>query len=229
MAAENCLQAVHDNVDVLSISLGSINSATGVPCLNSFDVALLFAVSAGVVVVHAAGNSGPYPSTMNSYGPWLISVAAGLSDRAYEDVVIARNGDQYIGTGFSGTSFWKKLLIITTKFLISNHQKYVRTQRKGGSSSSFFHDHLQPLKQNPLNFPLQPGPAPQLGIILFTRKTLSAMTPWAWMPNSSLTARMRRPLMSLWSAIRSSCATLWSTLVVEQPPNSRKQSRSLPA
>lgn len=139
MAAENCLQAVHDNVDVLSISLGSINSATGVPCLNSFDVALLFAVSAGVVVVHAAGNSGPYPSTMNSYGPWLISVAAGLSDRAYEDVVVARNGDQYIGTGFSGMSFWKKLLIITTKFLISNHQKYLRTQRKGGSITNLLH------------------------------------------------------------------------------------------
>lgn len=92
---------MHDGVDVLSISLGSISSASGVPCLNTFDVALLFAVSAGVVVVHAAGNSGPYPLTMNSYGPWLISVAAGLSDRSYDDRVILRTGAQYIGSGFS--------------------------------------------------------------------------------------------------------------------------------
>lgn len=96
------MQATHDGVDVVSISLGSINSATGVPCLNSFDVALLFAVSTGVVVVHAAGNSGPYPSTMNSYGPWVVSVGASLSDRAYENHVITRNNHDYIGTGFSG-------------------------------------------------------------------------------------------------------------------------------
>ena len=95
-------QATHDGVDVVSISLGSINSATGVPCLNSFDVALLFAVSTGLVVVHAAGNSGPYPSTMNSYGPWVISVGASLSDRAYENHVITRTNQDYIGTGFSG-------------------------------------------------------------------------------------------------------------------------------
>lgn len=89
-------------MDVVSISLGSINSATGVPCLNSFDVALLFAVSAGVVVVHAAGNSGPYPSTMNSYGPWVVSVGASLSDRSYENHVVTRNNQSFVGTGFSG-------------------------------------------------------------------------------------------------------------------------------
>ena len=96
------LQATHDGVDVVSISLGSINSASGVPCLNSFDVALLFAVSTGLVVVHAAGNSGPYPSTMNSYGPWVVSVGASLSDRAYENHVMTRTNQDYLGTGFSG-------------------------------------------------------------------------------------------------------------------------------
>lgn len=95
-------QATHDGVDVVSISLGSINSATGVPCLNSFDVAILFAVSTGLVVVHAAGNSGPYPSTMNSYGPWVVSVGASLSDRAYENHVTTRTNQDYTGTGFSG-------------------------------------------------------------------------------------------------------------------------------
>jgi subtilisin family serine protease len=100
------VQATHDGVDVVSISLGSINSASGVPCLNSFDVALLFAVSTGVVVVHAAGNSGPYPSTMNSYGPWVVSVGASLSDRAYENHVTTRTNQDYLGTGFSGNQYY---------------------------------------------------------------------------------------------------------------------------
>jgi subtilisin family serine protease len=96
------VQATLDGVDVVSISLGSINSALGVPCLNSFDVALLFAVSTSLVVVYVAGNSGPYPSTMNSYGPWVVSVGASLSDWAYENHVIIRTNQDYLGTGFSG-------------------------------------------------------------------------------------------------------------------------------
>lgn len=97
-------QATHDGVDVVSISLGSINSATGVPCLNSFDVAILFAVSTGLVVVHAAGNSGPYPSTMNSYGPWVVSVGASLSDRALH-VFVQLELDSLSGT----TLFMRKM------------------------------------------------------------------------------------------------------------------------
>ncbi|CAM6128487.1 unnamed protein product [Calypogeia fissa] len=94
-------QAVQDGVDVLSISLGSTSGTYGIPSLNTFDIVLLFAVKAGVVVVHAAGNNGPYPLSMNSFGPWVISVAAGLTDRSYSNPIILSNGQRFNGLGLS--------------------------------------------------------------------------------------------------------------------------------
>ncbi|KAL3681071.1 hypothetical protein R1sor_024027 [Riccia sorocarpa] len=94
-------QAVQDGVQILSISLGSTSGTYGVPALSTFEVALLFAVKAGVVVVHAAGNSGPYPLSMNSFGPWVISVASGLSDRSYPNPVIFKDAGVFPGAGFS--------------------------------------------------------------------------------------------------------------------------------
>jgi subtilisin family serine protease len=98
------MQAVQDGVDVLSISLGSTSGTYGVPSLNTFDIALLFAVKAGVVVVHAAGNNGPYPLSMNSFGPWVISVASGMTDRSYSNPIILGSGQRFSGLGLSGES-----------------------------------------------------------------------------------------------------------------------------
>ncbi|KAL2620970.1 hypothetical protein R1flu_001175 [Riccia fluitans] len=94
-------QAVQDGVHVLSVSLGSTSGTYGVPALSIFDLSLLFAVKAGVVVVHAAGNNGPYPLSMNSFGPWMISVASGLSDRSYPNPVIFKGVGIFPGAGFS--------------------------------------------------------------------------------------------------------------------------------
>ncbi|MCO5604332.1 hypothetical protein L7F22_058497 [Adiantum nelumboides] len=95
-------QAIQDGVHILSISLGSTSSASGVPFLNLFDIALLFAVKAGALVVHAAGNNGPSPMTMNSFGPWLLSVGAATTDRSYANPVILGNRQEFIGSGLSG-------------------------------------------------------------------------------------------------------------------------------
>ncbi|KAH6556750.1 hypothetical protein KP509_1Z158500 [Ceratopteris richardii] len=94
-------QAIQDGVDILSLSLGSTSSTSGVPFLTTFDISLLFAVKAGSIVVHAAGNNGPSPMTMNSFGPWLLSVGASTTDRVYENPVILGNGQEFIGHGLS--------------------------------------------------------------------------------------------------------------------------------
>lgn len=94
-------QAIQDGVNILSISLGSTSSASGVPFLNTFDIALLFAVKAGSLVVHAAGNNGPSSMTMNSFGPWLLSVGAATTDRSYANPIILGNKQEFIGSGFS--------------------------------------------------------------------------------------------------------------------------------
>ncbi|KAH7424310.1 hypothetical protein KP509_11G002200 [Ceratopteris richardii] len=96
-------QAAKDGVDVLSLSVGpsSPSSNTHLAFLSAFDVALLSAVRAGIFVVQAAGNGGPYPRTMTSFSPWIMSVAAGLDDRYYENLIYLGNGIQLAGAGLA--------------------------------------------------------------------------------------------------------------------------------
>ena len=88
---------------MLSLSVGpsSPPSSTRLTFLNAFDVALLSAVKSGVFVVQAAGNAGPYPRTMASFSPWIMSVAAGLDDRSYSNQVYLGNGAKLTGIGIA--------------------------------------------------------------------------------------------------------------------------------
>ena len=88
---------------MLSLSVGpsSPPSSTRLTFLNAFDVALLSAVKSGVFVVQAAGNAGPYPRTMASFSPWIMSVAAGLDDRRYTNSIYLGNGVTLSGIGLA--------------------------------------------------------------------------------------------------------------------------------
>ncbi|KAF7806661.1 subtilisin-like protease SBT2.5 [Senna tora] len=96
-------QAVHDGVDILSLSVGpnSPPATTKTTYLNPFDATLLGAVKAGVFVAQAAGNGGPYPRTLVSYSPWIASVAAAVDDRRYKNHLILGNGKILAGIGLS--------------------------------------------------------------------------------------------------------------------------------
>ncbi|KAJ7979415.1 Subtilisin-like protease [Quillaja saponaria] len=96
-------QAVHDGVDILSLSVGpnSPPAATKTTYLNPFDATLLGAVKAGVFVAQAAGNGGPFPKTLVSYSPWIVSVAAAIDDRRYKNHLILGNGKILAGLGLS--------------------------------------------------------------------------------------------------------------------------------
>ncbi|OAY46704.1 subtilisin-like protease SBT2.6 [Manihot esculenta] len=87
-------QAVHDGVDILSLSVGpnSPPATTKITFLNPFDATLLAAVKAGVFVAQAAGNGGPFPKTLVSYSPWITSVAAAIDDRRYKNHLTLGNG-----------------------------------------------------------------------------------------------------------------------------------------
>lgn len=93
------MQAVADGVDILSLSLGPNSPPGGSPStfLNILDVALLNAVKANVLVVQAAGNGGPFPKTVTSFSPWLLSVAAGVDDRTYPNAITL--GDKRVLNG----------------------------------------------------------------------------------------------------------------------------------
>ncbi|XP_039138412.1 subtilisin-like protease SBT3.9 [Dioscorea cayenensis subsp. rotundata] len=82
--------AIHDGVDVLSLSLGSfVNEQMGT----------LFAVSKGMTIVYAAGNDGPAPQTVSASVPWIISVAASTLDRSFPTVLNFDNNLKLVSQG----------------------------------------------------------------------------------------------------------------------------------
>lgn len=78
--------AIHDGVDVLSLSLAVEE--------NSFGA--LHAVQKGITVVYAAGNDGPRPQTVANTAPWVITVAASKIDRSFPTVITLGNKQQIV-------------------------------------------------------------------------------------------------------------------------------------
>ncbi|RHN48243.1 putative cucumisin [Medicago truncatula] len=90
--------AIHDGVDVLSISLGS-------PAVDYFDdalsIAAFHAVKKGITVLCSAGNSGPTFGTVSNVAPWILTVAASTLDREFDTVVQLHNGQHFKGASLS--------------------------------------------------------------------------------------------------------------------------------
>ncbi|XP_051196499.1 subtilisin-like protease SBT3.8 [Lolium perenne] len=80
--------AIHDGVDVLSISLGwAGHEAPGT----------LHAVQRGISVVFSGGNDGPVPQTMSNAVPWITTVAASTIDRAFPTIISLGNKEKLVG------------------------------------------------------------------------------------------------------------------------------------
>ncbi|KAF5176162.1 Subtilisin-like protease [Thalictrum thalictroides] len=74
-------EAIHDGVDVLSLSLGS-----NFPMNYTEDglaISTLHAVKKGIVSVMAAGNGGPNVYPVTNLFPWVITVGASTIDRTF--------------------------------------------------------------------------------------------------------------------------------------------------
>ncbi|CAH8275836.1 unnamed protein product [Arabidopsis lyrata] len=82
--------AIHDQVDVLSVSIGG-----GIPEESEVDklsfIAAFHAVSKGITVVAAAGNDGPGAQNVTNAAPWLLTVAATTLDRSFPTKIILGN------------------------------------------------------------------------------------------------------------------------------------------
>uniref|UniRef100_A0A5B7BTQ3 Putative subtilisin-like protease SBT5.3 n=1 Tax=Davidia involucrata TaxID=16924 RepID=A0A5B7BTQ3_DAVIN len=101
--------AIHDGVDVLSVSLGG----DAVPFLNdSVAIGSFHAVKHGIVVVCSAGNSGPSDGTVSNLAPWQITVGASTMDRQFPSYVILRNKKRFKGESLSTKALPNKLFPI---------------------------------------------------------------------------------------------------------------------
>ncbi|CAN0890863.1 Subtilisin-like protease SBT5.4 [Linum grandiflorum] len=98
--------AIHDGVDVISVSLGGDSG-------NYFDSALsigsFHAVQKGIAVACSAGNAGPIPGTVTNVAPWVITVAASTMDRKLDPFVQLQNGLRIKGKTLTGSSGEKKM------------------------------------------------------------------------------------------------------------------------
>ncbi|KAJ0102714.1 hypothetical protein Patl1_05770 [Pistacia atlantica] len=89
--------AIHDGVDILSLSLG-----IEAPYLQDpVAIGAFHAEENGVMVIASAGNSGPLPSTAINTAPWISTVGASTIDRTFVSTVLLGNGKAFQGSGIS--------------------------------------------------------------------------------------------------------------------------------
>ncbi|KAF9609167.1 hypothetical protein IFM89_013557 [Coptis chinensis] len=90
--------AIHDGVDVLSVSLG------GDP-YNYFgdgiSIAAFHAVQKGIVFVCSAGNSGPTAGSVSNVAPWILTVGASTMDREFPSYAVLGNRKSVKGMSLS--------------------------------------------------------------------------------------------------------------------------------
>ncbi|KAK3145207.1 hypothetical protein QOZ80_4AG0325400 [Eleusine coracana subsp. coracana] len=104
-------QAIEDKVDVLVLSVGpDARPGSKVTFLSMLDVALLSARRAGIFVAQAAGNLGPAESSVVSYSPWVMTVAAGTTGRSYTSSLVLGDGHHILGLGLSAPTLESRLI-----------------------------------------------------------------------------------------------------------------------
>ncbi|KAF4404123.1 hypothetical protein G4B88_014579 [Cannabis sativa] len=90
--------AIHDGVDVLSVSLG-----TDLPLFPQIDErdgigpGSFHAVTKGITVVCAGGNEGPSSHTIDNTSPWILTVAASTVDRSFPTGIVLGNNFTILG------------------------------------------------------------------------------------------------------------------------------------
>jgi subtilisin family serine protease len=90
-------QAILDGVDVINFSISGGKN----PYTDPVELAFLDAFAAGVSVNASAGNSGPGAATTDHGSPWVTTVAASTSNRAFSSTLTltASNGDVFTKLG----------------------------------------------------------------------------------------------------------------------------------
>ncbi|KAL5831463.1 hypothetical protein ACOSQ3_016879 [Xanthoceras sorbifolium] len=91
-------EAIHDGVDVLSLSIGS-----SIPLFSDVDerdgiaTGSFHAVVRGITVVCGASNDGPSEQTVQNTAPWILTVAASTMDRTFPTPIVLGNNRTLVG------------------------------------------------------------------------------------------------------------------------------------
>ncbi|KAJ4908503.1 Subtilase family protein [Raphanus sativus] len=106
--------AIYDGVDVLSISLASaIPILTETNRLDEISYGAFHAISKGIPVICAGGNSGPGAYTVFNIAPWIITVAATTLDRWFPTpLTLGNNVTLLARTAFKGREIQGGLIYV---------------------------------------------------------------------------------------------------------------------
>lgn len=112
-------KAIHDGVDVLSVSIGNeIPLFSYIDQRDSIAIGSFHAIAKGITVVSSAGNDGPVAQTIVNTAPWIITVGATTIDRAFPTAITLGNHQVLWGQsidigkvshGFTGLTYSERI------------------------------------------------------------------------------------------------------------------------
>ncbi|XP_019099670.1 PREDICTED: subtilisin-like protease SBT4.5 [Camelina sativa] len=86
---------IADNVDLISISISPFTILRFE--LDPIAIGAFHAMAKGILTVNSAGNSGPARGTVRSVSPWIFTVAASNTNRAFVTKVVLGDGKTVVG------------------------------------------------------------------------------------------------------------------------------------
>ncbi|KAL5730035.1 hypothetical protein ACHQM5_002911 [Ranunculus cassubicifolius] len=121
--------AIHDGVDILSISIGSSGASDyfGDP----IAIGAFHATKKGILTLCSAGNDGPYAYSVTNIAPWIMNVGASGIDRQFRTEVGLGDGTKINGMSLNTFSLKKSFYPLITGAQASNE-----SEGAFGSSSS---------------------------------------------------------------------------------------------
>ncbi|KAL2339906.1 hypothetical protein Fmac_007846 [Flemingia macrophylla] len=93
--------AIHDGVDVISLSLGSSEPYSEALFTDGNSIGSFHAVANNIVVVSSAGNDGPAPRSVTNVAPWAFTVAASTMDRDFLSKISLVNNQSITGASIN--------------------------------------------------------------------------------------------------------------------------------
>ncbi|KAJ1413705.1 Peptidase S8/S53 domain [Sesbania bispinosa] len=129
--------AIHDGVDVISISVGGGNANYVQDCI---AIGAFHAMRKGIITVASAGNDGPTMATVTNNAPWIVTVAASGIDRDFRSTIELGNGKNISGVGVSTFNPKQK------QYPLINGIDAARNSASKENAKFCFEDSLEPKK-----------------------------------------------------------------------------------
>ncbi|XP_028784916.1 subtilisin-like protease SBT4.15 [Neltuma alba] len=112
--------AIADGVNFISVSVGGASREF---FKDPIAIGAFHAMKMGILTSCSAGNDGPSPMTVENVAPWILTVAASITDRQFTTEVALGNGKKVTGLSINTFSPGKMMYPLTSGALASNNSR----------------------------------------------------------------------------------------------------------